>query len=198
MSDPRQMSFWDDEESELWDALDELLIIALTNGVAGGVAALPDAYKVLVDFDWVNQAVIDYARQYRYEWIKKINETTRRQVQQLIGDWIMTGDKLDVLESQLAPIFGAVRAEMIAATEVTRVYAEGNREAWESTGVVGGARWNTARDDLVCPICGPLDSTEIPLGDIAAYPPAHVRCRCWVTPIVSEEAVERRFAEMFA
>ena len=198
MADPLQMSFWDEEERELWDALDELLILSLMAGVEGGVSALPAPVRVLVDFDWVNQAVLDYARNYRYNWIKKINETTRQQVQKLMSEWIQSGDPLSVLESQLTPLFGAVRAEMIAATEVTRVYAAGNRAAWESTGVVSKARWNTAEDDLVCPICGPLDNTEIGIGDIDSYPPAHPRCRCWVTPVVSEQSVEQKLQEIFS
>jgi len=196
-SDPLQMSFWDNESALLWDAIDELLIITLMDGIAGGVDLLPKEYRVLVDFDLANQTVLDYAPAYKYKWIKKIEETTRTQVQQTMGEWIRSGEPLSTLESQLAPIFGAARAEMIAATEVTRVFAEGNRQAWESTGIVGSAKWATAQDELVCPICGPLDGTEIGIGDIDAYPPAHPRCRCWSQPVVSEEAVAARFAEIF-
>jgi len=132
MADPLQMSFWDNESALLWDAIDELLIVTLMDGIAGGVDLLPKEYRVLVDFDLVNQTVLDYARAYKYKWIKKIEETTRTQVQQTMGEWIRSGEPLSTLESQLAPIFGAARAEMIAATEVTRVFAEGNRQAWES------------------------------------------------------------------
>jgi hypothetical protein len=52
--------------------------------------------------------------------------------------------------------------------------------------VVDGKRWNTAVDELVCPICEPLDGMEIGLeedgftteaGDIGLTgPPAHVNC----------------------
>lgn len=197
MTDPLQMSFWDNEDAELWDALDEILIEVLLQGAQSGIALLPEKYRVLVDFDYINQAVLDYTRSYRYEWIKGINDTTRKQVQQAIGDWIRSGDKISVLEGQLSPIFGKVRAEMIAVTEVTRVIAAGNQEAWESTGVVSKMIWNTSEDDRVCPICAPRDQTEIGVGDIDAMPPAHVRCRCFQTPYVDEEAVSRRFAEIF-
>jgi rubredoxin len=82
---------------------------------------------------------------------------------------------------------------MIAVTETTRVFAEGNKLAWDSTGVVSGSKWQTANDDLVCPICGPLN--EQVTDD---EPPAHVNCRCWKRPVVDEELVKQKFAEIFA
>jgi SPP1 gp7 family putative phage head morphogenesis protein len=197
MADPRQLSYWDDEAALLWDALDELLIVAIMEGVEGGIDLLPPALRVLVDFDYVNDHVINFARAYRFDWIRKINDTTRTQIGQLISDWLQSGDPLSVLESQMSPIFGKVRAEMIASTEVTRVYAVANQIAWESTGVVESVRWNTAEDELVCPVCGPLADSTIGIGDIDAFPPAHPRCRCWITPIVSEQSLERRFEEIF-
>lgn len=191
-----QPSFWDDEESSLYDAMDELLLIALTEGVTGGVDALPANLRVLVDFDHVNKNVLDYASQYKYSWIKGITETTKTQTQQAIADWIKEGTPLDALEAKLSTIYSPARAERIAATEVTRVYAQGNQQAWEATGIVDGMTWQTARDDLVCPICGPLDGTEIGIGDIDAMPPAHVSCRCWTLPHVSEDAVSSKLDEI--
>jgi hypothetical protein len=50
-------------------------------------------------------------------------------------------------------LFGPVRAEMIAVTEATNVYAEANAIAWQAAGVLP-----------------------------AVFKPAgHVRCRCWLT-----------------
>lgn len=174
--DPRQLAFWQDEEGALWDALDELLIMTLTDAVAEGVSSLPANYRVLANFDLVNQKILNYAKDYRYSWIKSITDTTRTQVQQAVTDWMREGSPLSALESRLTPIFGQARADMIATTEVTRVYAEGNQEAWESTGVVSAVTWHTAEDELVCDICDPLDGTEIGIGDIDALPPAHVNC----------------------
>lgn len=198
MANILQSQFWDDEENSLYGVLDELLIIALTEGVAGGVEALPAALRVLVDFDHVNQNVLRYASDYKYSWVKGINETTRAQTQQAIADWIKEGTPLDALEAKLSTIYSSARAERIAATEVTRVYAQGNMEAWESTEVVDGAVWMTGRDDLVCPICGELDGTHIGAGDIDAAPPAHVGCRCWVQPYVNEDAVHDKIARILS
>lgn len=193
-----QPSFWDDEENSLYDAMDELLIIALMEGVTGGVEALPAALRVLVDFDNVNRNVLRYASEYKYSWIKGINDTTRTQTQQAIADWIKEGTPLDALEAKLSMVYSPARAERIAATEVTRVYAQGNQQAWESTEIVSAMKIQTAQDDLVCPICGPLADTEVGIGDIDAMPPFHVSCRCYTLPVVSEDAVSDKISRILA
>jgi len=188
---PLQPSFWDNEENELWNILVSVFTDTMMDGIQGGTDALPADIAILMDFDFVNQAAIDYARQYRYEWISQINDTTRTQVQTLIGDWIQSGAPLPTLEAQLAPIFGSVRAQMIASTEVTRVFAEANQQTWSSTGFVSQMTYRTAVDDRVCPICSPLEGKEMQLHDNEA-PPRHPRCRCWLTPILDVEAVLRQ------
>jgi len=170
--------YWSEEEDAMWEDMAEIVILALLAGVESGVALLPANARVLVDFDLVNTDVLEYAKTYRYELIHGITETTRKQTQKAVGDWIQSGQPLSVLEQTLAPIYGEVRAGMIASTEVTRVYAEGNSEAWDSTGVVGSWRWMTSQDDLVCAICGGLDGETFGLDDIDARPPAHPSCRC--------------------
>lgn len=192
MADILQPSFWDDEEGELYDALDELLIVALMDGIDGGTSALPANYRVLVDFDRVNQNALRYATDYRYRWIKGINDTTRTQTQQAIADWIREGTPLSALEAKLESIYGKARAERIATTEVTRVYAIGNQAAFEATEIVDSVIWQTVNDGDVCPICDELDDTEIGIGDIDAMPPAHVGCRCFALPHVSEELVSEK------
>ncbi len=192
---PLQPSFWDDEENRLWESIVGVFVEAMMDGIQGGIDALPPDIALLIDFDVVNQAAIDYARQYRYDWISKINDTTRRQVQTLIGDWVQSGQPLPSLEAQLAPIFGGVRAQMIASTEVTRIFASANQDVWRSSGMVSIMTYRTSKDDSVCPICSPLEGVEMPLRD-QRQPPRHVRCRCWLTPVLDVEAVLRQ-AERF-
>jgi len=83
----------------------------------------------------------------------------------------------------------ASRASAIARTESMRAANAGQQAAWEQ-GVadgyipVGGVRrrFITAADELVCPICQPVDGVlatiegDFPAGD----PPLHVNCRCVV------------------
>jgi SPP1 gp7 family putative phage head morphogenesis protein len=189
---PLQPSFWENEANEFWSVLVSIFVDTMMDGIQEGVTALPADIAVLMDFDVVNQAALDYARQYRYDWIKSITDTTRGQVQQAIADWIQSGAPLPDLQATLTPIFGPVRAEMIAVTEVTRVYQEANVASWESTGFVDEVNYRTAKDDKVCPICSPLDGKTLPIKDTTDHPPKHVRCRCFTVPIVSIEAVNRQ------
>ena len=84
---PLQPSFWDNEENALWSVLVSIFVETMMDGFQGGIDLLPPDIAVLIDFDVVNQAALDYARRYRYEWIKSITETTRTQVQPRAISW---------------------------------------------------------------------------------------------------------------
>jgi len=191
--DPRQLDFWNAEENDFWDIINELIVMTLHDGAMEGIMALPANLRVLADMNWINQNVLNYVRTYRFSWIKSITDTIRTQVQQAIMDWMREGSPLSALENRLTPIFGQVRAEMIAATETTRVYQSGNQAAWEASGIVSKMVWRTAEDDLVCDICGPMEGVEIGIGDIDAQPPAHSNCRCSSVPVVDDNLVKAKF-----
>jgi hypothetical protein len=160
-----------------------------------------------------------------WNWAANLNETTRRQVSSEISNWVRAGEALPELEKRLGrlPSFTTQRARQVAVTEVTRVYASGNLMAWEASGVVSAKRWRTAFDELVCPICGPMHMTIVEFGGqwnftqemrdanpeldsalnslkVSGFtaPPAHVHCRCWLSPVIleahtPEEIAEQRF-----
>jgi len=75
--------------------------------------------------------------------------------------------------------FDKTSADMIAVTEVTRVFDEGNRITEREAGIEI-QRYNTAGDETVCEICAPLDGKEFPI-DVGPFPvrDTHPRCRCW-------------------
>lgn len=119
--------------------------------------------------------------------IKQIMDTTRDRVRREVSEFVTNSETMTDLRRRLESVFSPQRAEMIAATEVTRAFAEGNMASWREAGVVERRRWNTANDEIVCPICGPLHNMVVALGesfDGIASPPAHPRCRCWITPEV--------------
>lgn len=193
-----QPSFWDEEEAGLWNGVAELLLSIFLTGIDGGINAMPPSVRVLADFDRVNTRAMEFAKQYRFKWIKDITETTRIQTQKAMSDWIQSGAPLDALSQALEPIYGEKRAERIAVTEATRVFSQANMEAWESTGIIDETVWMTAQDDLVCPICGELNGTHVGIGDIDAAPPAHPNCRCWLQPVVSEDALGRKLDQILS
>ena len=185
--DPRFLDFWADEDALLWEALSPVVLDALMGGSVTAASLLPEGLDALIDWDGFNQAAIDFAQEYRFEWIKGITDTTREQTQQVMADWIASGDPLSVLEAQIEAIYGEARAASISATEITRLFQEGNELAWQSTGLVEKAIWMTVQDERVCPICEPMDGVEIDLG---SGPPAHSNCRCFTQPVVSEELLQ--------
>jgi SPP1 gp7 family putative phage head morphogenesis protein len=106
-------------------------------------------------------------------------------LQQAVGDWIQSGQPIDDLVKQLEPLYGSVRAEMIAVTEATSAFANGNDVAWLESGVVEEFDIETAEDESVCPICNEKkDNGPYKIGDPNGQPSFHTRCRCWKRPIV--------------
>jgi SPP1 gp7 family putative phage head morphogenesis protein len=198
--DPRTPAFWQQAEGDLWANINAVIMEAYMAGSDGGVNVLPGNIKPLINFDVVNSNALKFARNYRYTWIKDITDTTRKLTQQAIGDWIQSGAPLDALDTALTPIYGENRASVIAATETTRAFSQGNMDSWESTGVVDSATWMTANDELVCPICADYDGTEVGIGDINSTPPdaSHPNCRCWLQPNVSEDLVQAKLDKIFS
>jgi hypothetical protein len=77
-------------------------------------------------------------------------------------------------------------AHMAALTELTRASSAGAQAAYTDAGTALLA-WNSEDDNRVCQVC--LDnegSDPQPIGgawpDGSTAPPAHARCRCWLSP----------------
>lgn len=157
-------------------------------------AVLRESLAVGIGFDpaAVNAAALDWARTYTYDLVTGLTETTRKTVSQAVAQFLETpGMTRGELEALLEPAFGPQRAEMIAITEVTRASSEATKQYQQYIAEAGLQMvriWNTANDELVCPICGPLNGkpeTEW-IEEHPSGPPAHVRCRCWTTLRVAE------------
>jgi SPP1 gp7 family putative phage head morphogenesis protein len=140
-----------------------------------------------IDWQLANNAVAEWARKYGYDLVSGINATTRQRLRQEISQFVQNDEALPELITRLEDVFGPVRAELIGVTEVTRSFAEGNRQAWKEAGIIQKQEWRTANDELRCPICSGLDGQIVGLdekftGGIDS-PPAHPRCRCWLSPV---------------
>ncbi len=180
---PNQLEFWDSQESVFAKEVGSLPAETTLEG-----AAQADALGLAINLDLVNQEVLDFTSTYTNEWWSRLSGSTRTAMRAAITENIATGAPLRVLESNLAPLFGRARARVIAATETTRMYAEGNRIGYRSAGVTR-VEFQTVRDARVDPLCDALQGQNLAIDDEANFPPIHPRCRCWVAPVTTEGEV---------
>jgi hypothetical protein len=168
------------------DYVDEL-ISALLTGAGEGIDLFTRRISIGMDLTKPNENAAKWARDYAYELIKGIDETSLKLVQDAISGFVEGGTIGDIIDA-LAPEFGDIRASTIAVTETTRAFAEGQKLGAdqmlaEFPDVAIYKTWFTNNDDIVCDDCGPLDGVEVPMdesfGEVDA-PPYHVNCRCWI------------------
>jgi len=185
---PADQTFWDEQKAAFFEqagpATQDALMAAAAQASSFGLAA---------DFDLINQGVLEFTRTFGDEWWGRLEGTTREGLRAAIGANISTGAPLSNLKKSLEPLFGKTRADMIASTETTRLYAEGNSIAYRAAGVTQ-LEFRTAREfhlgkGGVCDLCAGRDGEKFPIDDAASRPPLHVRCRCFVVPVVDGEAL---------
>jgi SPP1 gp7 family putative phage head morphogenesis protein len=63
---------------------------------------------------------------------------------------------------------------------------------WEKAKTIRYVRWNTTNDDLVCDLCRVRNGKQFLLSEAENLIPAHLGCRCWLSPIVDEDLVQER------
>ena len=146
------------------------IIKGTTAGAQLGAIAGGDILTDMIDVDLiddarallVNDEAAAWAGRRSGELITGIDRTTRDAVRLAVEQNIEAGGTPRTLAARLNGTqtgYGALspkRAMMIAVTETTRSYAEGNLIAWRESGVVETITWHTANDDIVCPVCAPL------------------------------------------
>lgn len=202
-SDARWAAFWQREDRLLWESMRTMFTRVGSERQAAAVAqvAASDLTFDLPNMDareWVNgyytsMIPLDHGS------VPNLDATSREQVRAVFRQWIngdLEGaaareDGLPALIRALEPTFGPARARRIAVTESTRIFVEGQRQAEAGNEFVTQFRVLTARDERVCPTCGPLDGqtrekgvntyVHPELGAIAG-PPFHVNCRCGEAP----------------
>lgn len=190
-----------DNQKVLRDAIIEMLMDGAHLGAETGIAqaeALMGVGKAAtitgVSWDMVNENVLrwvlgtggGFGDGYGDSIMSLLIGSSERSIRREIGEWVNNDLPYNVLLDNLQrTVFSRQRADVLATTEITRAYAEGNRAAWQSSGVIKTMRWNTGADERVCKTCGPLNGQTSGIdGDFDGYfPPAHPRCRCWITPV---------------
>ena len=101
------------------------------------------------------------------------------------------------------------RADRIGQNEAYKATQMGRNMVWsymQSQGQLAGAkkRWITARDELVCPVCAPLNGVSIPLaqqfesqGQRFYSPGVHPNCRCEIVLDMGMDIVKNQPGDPF-
>lgn len=174
--------FWASIEDRFASMLTPLAYRTTANGVIEATRAVG-----AINFSMANEAVANYAASYTNAWYSQLARTTRVELRQAISKNILAGGSRRDLIRALAPTFGRDRAKRIAATEVTRMYAQGNLIGFERAGIQQ-VEWRTAQDDRVDEACRQYNNNTYPIGNMPITPPVHVSCRCWLTPVMGSAA----------
>lgn len=183
-----------DADDAFWVAFAERVGVTLLPGVTDatliGIAEVPRNIGVVVDWNVVNNSAVQWARDHAADLVTNLCQNTIADIRTTVADWVEQGGALkDLRRSIDAIINDESRAQLIAQTESTRAFAEGNTMAWKAQGIEA-RKWFTVRDERVCPVCGGLhgqvarmnEAFQAKAGPIQ-NPPAHPGCRCYVQPV---------------
>ncbi len=152
----------------------------LANVFRASALALADEAELSIERDGRVAAMADqWATQYSQTLAGQLNITTMARVVTAAKDY---AGAVALPAAVVAHAFNLARAEVIAATEVTRAAIQGERALVGLYAIKALATWHTAHDERVCEICGPLDGTGVEVyGRVSVSgPPAHPNCRCWL------------------
>jgi hypothetical protein len=173
------MTFWEESGVEMQAAMSRHFRDIYIESAEQILAAQP----IGVDWGLINQEAITWAEGYSFDLVQGLNQTSRNAVSRAVSAFFEDQQTIGDLRAALAQTFGPVRAEMIASTEVTRSAVQGERAfiaELQRMGVRMKKFWVTSQDELVCPICSPLNGlpSEEWISEYPEGPPAHPRCRC--------------------
>jgi len=118
--------------------------------------------------------------------LKGISDVMSQQISRELVDGFIQGKsprEIARLLKKKIDTIGTTRARTLARTEVIRAHAEGQLDVLQELGVtrVGVAvEFSTAGDDLVCPLCSPLDGSVFELKLARGIIPRHPNCGTWI------------------
>jgi hypothetical protein len=117
-------------------------------------------------WELANNAAAAWAIRYGQALTGLLLQTTTERIQTEIANYISNSETIGQLINRIryGRIYSEERARMIAVTETTRAFAMGGMEAWRASGVIERKQWNSNRDELVCPVCGPLNTANLMKG----------------------------------
>lgn len=187
LSDPE---FWRDLRGAILPAISRLFRQAFIEGAEQGAMTRPardvesgtrqlepGAETVLpFDIEAINTAADDVIASYSDDWWNQFSQSTQRSMRRIFQRANALGLTNAEVARELEPLFGAVRAQRIAVSELTNLLGMGAQETYRQAGY-GQWEWRTVRDSKVDPVCRRLDKQRFPMS--RRFERAHVGCRCF-------------------
>lgn len=181
----RQILQGKDPDASMADIIGPVMNDELATIVSNRIDRLGSQFAYPMDDE--GDRTLDWLNEYTPSLNRELDSTSRSILSKVIEQYRLTpGMTIQDVEKALRPAVGRSRASAIAITEVTRAASHATIEYQKHLGDKGIRMeriWNTDTDELVCPVCVPLNRKgedewiqDFPLG-----PPAHVRCRCDTT-----------------
>ncbi len=180
------MAFWDGAGQKIREAIEPVLAGVFLQSATGLITDLEMGAEWSVVHEWA----ITWANNYMFDLISDITDTSRQMLRNAIEKFFRDDLSMSEIRNLLTPIFGPIRAEKIAVTEITRAASEGELTIVNFIELETGMRlvttWQTAKDEKVCIVCGERDGKVMGI-DWQDPPPAHPWCRCWLNHALAEE-----------
>lgn len=173
-------------------------------GSIGGQEAL-DKLGVDAVFNLKNTDLLRLLRTQETVLVEDLDNVTRNYIGQKIADGMenfLTPDETARLIADELSQISKTRAEVIVQTETARAISMVQVETFKRNGI-REKEWMTSRDERVCPICGPLHGTKIPIDEefgsetssgvfVESYPPIHPRCRCDLLEVIPKDYISNQ------
>lgn len=172
---------WTDEDKRRFR---EAIAAALRSNIAvtivDVVESIASQYQLL-DYDVIIDLVDEFLQSYTIP--VDVTDYTDKKTRDVLRKLANADITVDEAVARLTPLFGENRARAIAITEITRAYAAATvatQKMLQNANIETELIWRTSNDELVCPICGPRNGKKQG-SNWTEPPPAHPRCRCWMT-----------------
>lgn len=159
-----------------------------------------------VDWDLINENVLrwvmsngtdfgtGFGQGYADTVMDAMTQTSERQLRTLLAEWARNDLTYQQLITDLErTLFSRRRAELVATTEISRAFFQGNIISWRASGIITRYEFRNSADERVCTLCGPLGGQIVELDRPLVHPtsgaeyfgiPIHVNCRCFAVPSV--------------
>jgi len=184
---------------ELWT--DYYIDSAYKKGIRRGKSELnkilpADSTSRIIDYGFASPiagATVENLFTRTFNELKGVTDYMGQQISRILSDGLINGQSPRVIARTMAKeidTITAVRARVIARTEIIRSHHLANIAEYEKAGIQGvkvQAEWSTAGFN-VCPECDSLEGRVFPLEEIRGMIPKHPNCRCVAIPYLEDFA----------